>query len=815
MKHVGHRFAAIGALLVIGACGGGNASAQGVNAPHPRLMVTPTTLTALKARGTSDPDVAKVISNADGLVSSGIEYGYEGTGYSDAMPTLGLAYLITGNKKYAMPLLKMLDDLNAKAATGDVSDISVDDTFASRSVGLSVGLAFDWVYPELGATRIAATVKTVNAYYDWFLTGDRVLDNTGPAYSNYFVGHLLGYGAMGLATDGDNPRAAEIQNKILGLYNANVPDSFMTGANQGGFPIEGYVYGANSYVRTFWYMRLVETATGQKIGNSDSWATDIVKTFIAALKPNLWQQSDEGEYTGDYTGLLDANQLYTFSALAGDAVVRGYGNWLVQNHGQPTGVSNVATGSVDPVSTLLFPLTDAPVDYRNALPTYRNIGGAQQVLMRSSWDDNAVWASFTANFNRWTGHVGRQTGHFTIQRGSDYLLVNAAEWKQEKVFSGNTVTGYTGPGWAGNTFVYPASAWSNTLNADDGQGGYLLDGDDYAGGQGGFSDNFPYTASQRSDSSYVKLDATHAYQNNFYPDMYDQRAVVQWVRNFAFFAPGNLVVFDRVRVKSTAITYDLRYYFNSNSPPTIAGGVASSTIGGSKLFMRPVLPANVSIKTAWQQLENVNFVPRVELRPASAATTFDAMTVFTAAGTDFPNAPAANVINSDDGMMVGVQIMEPQMERVAMFAQATTDRITGGVGYSLTSSGARHMLYDMQPGASYGVTATSSGGATHITVTAGGSTVSADDAGVLGFDVAGTTVTPLPPDPSPLVKEPTRPPPPLVPGEQGGNSKGGGGCGCGVTGRAPVSALALLALGLLWTRRGRRKTPRYAKMGQP
>jgi len=246
----------------------------------------------------------------------------------------------------------------------------------------------------------------------------------------------------------------------------------------------------------------------------------------------------------------------------------------------------------------------------------------------------------------------------------------------------------------------------------------------------------------------------------------------------------------------------LRFYFNSNAPPTIASGIATSTVGSSRLFMHPVLPTDVSMRVAWQQLQNINFVPRVELRPAAASTDFDALTVFTAASTDFPAPPPTNVVRSEDMSMVGVQIQEPQRERVALFAVAVTDRVPGAVAYTLTSSGARHMLYDMQPGASYGVAVTSSGGGVRVAVTPGGSDVSADDAGVLGFDVAGTTVTPIPQDPTPLVTEPPRPPPPALAGGQGGGS---GGCGCQAGGvPAPWSLPLLLALGWLRARRDRR-----------
>jgi MYXO-CTERM domain-containing protein len=784
--------------LLVGACGGGGtAGAQGVSGQHPRLLLTPAMVTDLKARS-GDADVAAMISQADSLAASGVEYGYEGSGYFEAAQKLGFAYLMTGDKKYSQPLLGMIDAMNTKAASGDVTDISVDSTYASRSTGYALGVAYDWIYPELGDARKAATVKTVNAYYDWFLTGDRVLDSNGPVYSNYFVGHVLGYGAMGYATDGDNPRSGEIIAKIRSLFDANALPGFSTGADQGGFPVEGYVYGANTFMRLFWYIRMVETATGEKIGDSPKWANDIVTTMIQSLKPNLWQESDEGEYTGDTVGFLEPNQLETFSAIAGDAVTRSYGSWLLANRKMPPMGSSVA---LDPLTKILFPLKDTPVDYRNALPTHHQAGGAAMMFMRSSWDDSAVWASFTANFKRWTGHVGRQTGHFTIQRGSDYLLVNGSQWKQNKTTSGSTVTGYSGPGYTGNTYVGPTSSWTNTLFADDGAGGYLFDDPTYVGGQLGFSDNQPYLVSQNNDSTYVKLDATHAYEDNHYPDNWDNRSVTQFVRNYAFFAPGNIVVYDRVRVKATSVNYDLRFYFNSNSVPTVANAVATSTVGSSKLFMHTVLPTNVQMRVAWQQLDNVNFVPRVELHPASASTDFDALTVFTAAATDFPNPPPANVVNSEDMSMVGVQVQEPQRERVALFAAAITDRVAGAVAYTLTSTGARHMLADMQPGMSYGVSASSSGGGVRISVTPGGSDVSADDQGVLRFDVAGTTVTPVPNDPAP-VSEPPRPPPAAVPGGAGGG--GGGGCGCRIGDASPPGALLVLAVAWLWSRRARR-----------
>jgi MYXO-CTERM domain-containing protein len=796
-------FIALGAALIT-ACGGSqNAGAQmPVTTVHPRLLVTPDLVASLKARS-GDADIVAVMASADRMASSGLDMSYQGTGWSDNGPTLGFAYLMTGDMKYAQPLLAMLDQINTAAAAGDLSYLTVDSTFGSRSTGYALAIAFDWLYPILGSTRIAATVRTVNAYFDYFKAGDRVGDMNGPAYGNYFAGHIIGFGAMGLATSGDNTRADEINTTIRGLFDATVPASFTTGPSKGGFPLEGYVYGSNTFVRLFHYIRMVKTATGETIGSTGAWANDILRTMLEALKPNLFQVVDEGEYTGDGTGLLSPGQLQVFAALADDPTLRSYGRWLLDNHRDPP---DATPDAVPPLTRLLFPVTDAAVDYRGQLPTYHLATGAAVFLMRSSWADNAVWASFNAGIERWTDHVGRQAGHFTIQRGTDYLLVNGSQWKQNKVFQNNVLTGYEGEGYWGNTFIYPSSAWENTLFADDGAGAYLLDGDSYSGGQAGFSENQPYTFSQRGDWTYVKFDMTHAYDNN-HPEDFDQRAVRQFVRNFVFFAPGNFVVFDRIRVVNTGVTYHLRFHFNSNSPPVVQGGIATSTVGSSRLFLRPVSPAGVQLATAWQQLDGVNFVPRVEVRPGSATTTFDPLTVITAAGTDFPSMPATNPIQAENGTMQGVQILEPQRERVAMFATAETARVPGEVAYSVTSSGARHALFDMMPNASYTVTAAVAGGGVRISAVPGGGDLSSDDAGVLAFDVTGTAVTAVPSDPTPLVGEPMRPAtPPMAPAA----GAVAGGCGCRVQddGSAGIAGLlaAVALLGVFGRRRRRARS---------
>src|SRR6185503_14082067 len=103
----------------------------------------------------------------------------------------------------------------------------------------------------------------LNAWYDWFARA--AFQNDGPAYGNYFGGHVMGFGLAGYATESDNPRGREITAHVRRLFDTHVPPAFTSGGFAGGYPIEGYVYGANHFQRLLFYMLAVKTATGEDL----------------------------------------------------------------------------------------------------------------------------------------------------------------------------------------------------------------------------------------------------------------------------------------------------------------------------------------------------------------------------------------------------------------------------------------------------------------------------------------------------------------------------------------------------------------------
>jgi len=221
--------ALLGAMTLLG-CRAGSvpgapadpAAAQSAGAPggaHPRIFLTAEVRERLKRKAAAhDPDWDDVRKQADRYAASpvapyarneaprdAISYPYQGAGWLDAILPLGVAYSVTGEKAYARKIAEILRVANGTAAAGNLEPISNDAGFPSRTAALGLALDFDWIYGELTPAERAATVSTLNRWFDWHAA--KAYEHDGPAFGNYFGGHLLGFGAAGFATLGDNDRA--------------------------------------------------------------------------------------------------------------------------------------------------------------------------------------------------------------------------------------------------------------------------------------------------------------------------------------------------------------------------------------------------------------------------------------------------------------------------------------------------------------------------------------------------------------------------------------------------------------------------------
>jgi hypothetical protein len=614
-------------------------------------------------------------------------YGYNGLGWQSALEVLGMAYQVTGEIAYASKGTALIDYIASLGVAGMLAPAAIDSGFPSRSAVYGLAIGYDWLHDRMTVAQRGAVVQAVNLWFDWFRRA--AFERDGPAYGNYFGGHVLGFGLAGFATEADNPRGAEIAAHMRGLFEAHVPRAFGAGGCAGGYPVEGYAYGANHFRRLFSYMRAVETATGADIVSKSGYPQKVARHLLYALKPNQWQVSDEGAWAGDYTGVLPPSlPIVLSSMLAGTAE----GGWM-QHLYQHLAAAPRGGQETEPFLRFLFYDPARPaVDYRLTEPTWFHSAGDEHFYRRSSWRRDAVWTSFAAGATHWAGHQMRAAGHIAIQRGGDYLLVNSGQWK--------------GPaGDVGTPQAFDLRSWrGNTLFVDD-RGDYMFAGASYAGGQGVWGSPGVLASEGGADFGYVKSDLTSAYGVGE-RKRWSDRSVRSFERSFLAMGNGVVVVFDRVELRQANYVRKLYFHLNpAGGPPVLSGNTAWIRAGRSALFIRTLLPLAAGLAAVADPVGPDDSRPityRLEVSDAGIGTTFTALNVLVAAASSSRWMPATVRLQSTDGAMVGALVQDGSVQRVGLFsaAGAPQSSVSYTASYPPGVAGI-HVLADLAPGTGY------------------------------------------------------------------------------------------------------------------
>jgi hypothetical protein len=543
---------------------------------HPRLLLTPALLASLKAKaaakdrawlgvkGAADELARKSVApfSRNGCPDNSICYDYQGQGWLTALTTLAFAYQVTRDPKYGSKVLQIVAVITETHAKADLTPISADSGFPSRSAAAGLAIAYDWVYDRLDAATKASMFDTMNAWFDWYKAN--ALDRDGPALSNYFGGHVLGFGYIGMATAGENPRGDEIAAYVRSRFDATVGAAFSNGVFAGGYPVEGYVYGVNHFVRLLSYMQGVKTATGQDLKSRSGYPQKIIESLLYNLKPNRWQFPDEADYPGDLTGIADPALSAMLPVLAAGTPESAYAQFFFQNRASPPAPDAPA---IDPLQLLLWYDPALPaVDYRKEAPTAHWSPGDDHLYVRSDWSDDAVWMSFRAGASFLGGHAVRSAGHIAIQRGNDYLLVNSGQWKGAQGWGGNPQA-FDGRNWRLNTLWYQ-NPWAAR----------------YDGAQGVWGTDAVKAQQITPTYAYVKADLTSAYTTRI------PTTLESFTRSVVVLRPsGVVVVFDRVRGGKPEDMKKIVWHVNPNGKRNLTGDVFDSgQIGASRLFIKTV-----------------------------------------------------------------------------------------------------------------------------------------------------------------------------------------------------------------------------------
>ncbi|MDY0282294.1 MAG: hypothetical protein RBR35_17235 [Salinivirgaceae bacterium] len=658
----------------------------------PRLYLTPDLLSKLQAKvvandatwlaikESANTYTARPVHSYDTARHTGeIMYTYQGEGWLEAAEPLALAWKLTGDTKYADKLIQLADVMIA----ADITVVAVDNAFPTRSVPYIAALIYDWLYDYSALNqngRKAALISKVNAWFDYYKAS--AYEKSGPSLSNYFGGHLLGFGTAGMAMDDDNDSSHKMLPYMKNLWDATVGVDFGSGGVQSsGWPQQGFNYGPGHFIRLFKFAQAykayteVTTGTGIDLLGSSVY-TGMALNHIYNLLPNRWQATDEGDWpNATYKAVMSAEVPAALTGLLAGTLGDQMAYFINHLSAGPGGSASVASTFTN---ALFNDTSRTQTDYRTVQPLAYHSVPDQHVYVRSDWTDNAVWSSYNGGSWNWPDHQVMAAGHVALVRGSDVLLANASQWKGDNGINGSPDVDL----WY--------SQGTNTLFFQDGgvYGYYPTTSSNpvYEGGQAfyGVNTNLKYEAG--AGYVYSKNDHTTAYSVSTGYRPYADRTLRLFHRNYLNLGGNTIVVFDRIQASDASYTKELRFHLHKQSTNTNTGGVIQSAVGSSRVFIKPIFPASGMLTLDTSDMASA--LPRVRITPPAGLTDWTPLTVIST-GSSSASAPATTTI--DTASMLGVETGG----KVAMFSKDGTER--DAVAYS-TSATADSLLVDMEPG---------------------------------------------------------------------------------------------------------------------
>jgi len=501
-------------------------------------------------------------------------------------------------------------------------------------------------------------------------------DGDGGEVGNYFIrGLLAGTFATAFATEGDNPQTAQLKtqaNTLLAqMYEGAV--KFLPG----GYGPQGQ-YANGTTIDILEFLSLYRDVTGLDLAPRLDWTQNVVPATIHGTKPNLTTFYDGGDWN-------------TLPAYPLNAAMQGFLRFQPAHANAPFARKLIEELGETPASG------GTVTDYRNSLPL-SYFGQGSPFYARSDWGASAVWMSLASHDTGSVVHQHKDAGHFTIQRGGDYLLKTAGGYDRVETRYHNTlliddrnISGYN------PVSVYrPDQGWWGA----ESQLTKHADADDYTYTQADFAD------------SYLNNDGV-------------RNSVKRALRSIVYFRPGTFVVFDQVQVAHAGI----RKTFNVNFGGTLTeqNGIWTATLNGSKLFMQPLLN---TVTPVISQLSGSNISPSTNFQETLSGNTKDVfLHVFQATPASTTAMTVSNAMRSVDRNVQGVEVTADGKKWAVLFA-AYDRAFAGPVQYVLPTSGAHgHLLHDLLPSSAYVVSVTDDDGDVERTID-----ITTDANGTLSFN---------------------------------------------------------------------------------
>jgi len=813
---------------------------------HPRLFMSAANQAAFGAKAAaSGTRAATMVANCQAAIDKPSNYTARGGADGDTWPGTALAcafaYVATSQSKYLAPALlywkaALADDQNLGDGLGCTQanstfnwktwngsaptppiliTITHDTGYPIRWYGPDLALVYDWLYnaPGVDDALRTQTRACLGAWIDYYTASGYHRDEAG---ANYNAGFVIGKTLAAIAIGNDGGADGHLWTETLrdvfagtlvgeGLSGSTGSVGTAAGVMVGGDWGEGWQYGPLSVAEYAAAARALEEA-GAAQPEMDAWVNSLAVRYAHGTVPTF-----NAHYTGN--GDFDSEQPYPSPpANLMDAVLLGPSSdqaagWMLYMKQQQRPAGSTYIWNV------IAELRDVPPqDYRAqtpAPPLWYLSRGTRAMYARTGWDAAAYWAVFQSAPSVVSDHQHFGAGNFVFSRGGDHLIIDSANYGEPDTLETNAVT-VDSAGLPGD-YAKTQTPWSKAELV-------WARGTDAAvfAARADFAHAFDFNG-KASDIPYARRD---------------------WV----FLPEGEIVAIDRVRTGSTSRNMYVGFHANTAGALALSGGVASATVGGSKLAIHAAWISGGTPSITQPMVGSCNLSCSYPCGACDAARfAVDAYRV-TVPG---PYAQALHVLDglgagesaaqvgslNDDNFdpapkqnagVIGAAVFRASKQSYVVASAAQDGAPANPMTYGVPGGSAgRHIVYDA-PEAGDGTSAGSAvaqGGRCVVTVTPGSG--GALTGRPLMFQVAsvadGCTVT-----------EDTNVGPGMPPpgggvtggggagglsgtggagGAGGAHGSGGGGCGCAIAPAGPSAiAAALLGVGLLLGRaRSRRR----------
>jgi hypothetical protein len=588
------------------------ASGSPPTGPHPRMFLDAPTLAALTANAAkSGTAAASMISQCQDTIDHPTYVTDRGGVDADTWPggavRCAVAYLVTQKQAYLTQSIMFwhaaLDDdmtlgdklgcvqgvdANWKAWNGSsptppvLLTVTHDTGYPMRWYGPYLSLVYDWLHDAPGVDEAlrAQTRTCMTAWMDWYTAQGFEKDMPGVNYNaGFVVGKTLAAVAIGTEGGSDGhlwnetvndlfPRIIEgngmswtpagQQLPVMGGLQGNAdtqlgkPVGIMVGGDWGSWeyaPLSVAELSAASFALE---------KQGVALPVMDAWVNSLVTRHIYATVPTGdWVYCGEGD-CGDCSPQTpgDCHINAKPSAATLDAVLLGpsspeSASWaLFMKQKQQLVGSSIwnALGEARSVT---------PADYTTQMnvPLWYLARGTRSMYVRSSWQQDALWAVFTSA-PAGLDHQHYGAGSFVLTRGSDDLIVEASPYGMMSTFETNAIT-----------------ADSSVVTGD------------YAPSQTPWSQADLLWARGTADAVYAaRSDFAHAFDFDGTPSDI-QYAHREWV----LLPEGEVITIDRVHTSAASRSAYLSFHTNTGATLAIgSNGVASGKAGGSQVAIHPV-----------------------------------------------------------------------------------------------------------------------------------------------------------------------------------------------------------------------------------